>query len=39
VRGAIAFIRQSCAAPWLDPEHINILLHQPFQLADLHADD
>jgi hypothetical protein len=32
VRGAIAFIRQSCAAPWLDPEHINALLSQPFQL-------
>jgi len=32
VRGAIAFIRQSCAAPWLDPVHINILLRQPLQL-------
>jgi len=32
VRATIAFIRQSCAAPWLDPEHINALLSQPFQL-------
>ena len=32
VRGAIAFIRQSCAAPWLDPERIRTLLRQPFQL-------
>ena len=32
VRGAIAFIRQSCAAPWLDPEQIRSLLSQPFQL-------
>ena len=32
VRGAIAFIRQSCAAPWLDPERIRTLLSQPFQL-------
>ena len=32
VRAAIAFIRQSCAAPWLDPERIRALLSQPFQL-------
>jgi hypothetical protein len=32
VRGAIAFIRQSCAAPWLDPEQVRSLLSQPFQL-------
>ena len=32
VRGALAFIRQTCAAPWLDPERIRTLLSQPFQL-------
>jgi len=32
VRGTIAFIRQSCAAPWLDPERVRALLSQPFQL-------
>jgi gamma-glutamylcysteine synthetase len=32
VRGAIAFIRQSCAAPWLDPARVRALLSQPFQL-------
>ena len=32
VRGTLAFIRQSCAAPWLDPERIRSLLSQPFQL-------
>jgi len=32
VRGAIAFIRQSCAAPWLDPKRVRALLSQPFQL-------
>jgi hypothetical protein len=32
VRATIAFIRQSCAAPWLDPERIRTLLSQPFQL-------
>jgi hypothetical protein len=32
VRGAIAFIRQSCAAPWLDPGRVRALLSQPFQL-------
>jgi hypothetical protein len=32
VRGTIAFIRQSCAAPWLDPERMSTLLSQPFQL-------
>ena len=32
VRGVIAFIRQSCAAPWLDPERVQALLNQPFQL-------
>jgi hypothetical protein len=32
VRGAIALIRQSCAAPWLDPGWVRALLSQPFQL-------
>jgi hypothetical protein len=32
VRGTIAFIRQSCAAPWLDPDRVRALLSQPFQL-------
>ena len=32
VRGGIAFIRQSCVAPWLDPERVRTLLSQPFQL-------
>ncbi len=32
VRGASAFIRQSCAAPWLDPERVRALFSQPFQL-------
>jgi hypothetical protein len=32
VRGALAFIRQSCAAPWLDPARVRALLSQPFQL-------
>ena len=32
VRGAIRFIRQSCAAPWLDPQRIRSLLSQPFHL-------
>jgi len=32
VHATIAFIRQSCAAPWLDPERITALLSQPFQL-------
>ena len=32
VRGAIAFIRSSCAAPWLDPERMRLLLAQPLQL-------
>lgn len=32
VRGAIAFIRQSCAAPWLDPERVRALLSRPLQL-------
>ena len=32
VRGALAFILQTCAAPWLDPERIRTLLSQPFQL-------
>ncbi len=32
VRGAIAFIRQSCAAPWLDPGRIRALFSEPFQL-------
>jgi hypothetical protein len=32
VRPTIAFIRQSCAAPWLDPERMRALLSEPFQL-------
>ena len=32
VRGAIAFIRQSCAAPWLEPERVRARLSQPFLL-------
>ncbi len=32
VRGVIAFVRQSCAAPWLNPDRINALLSRPFQL-------
>lgn len=32
VRGAIAFIRSSCAAPWLDPERMRRLLAQPLHL-------
>ena len=32
VRGAIAFIRQSCAAPWLIPEQVRARLSQPFFL-------
>jgi hypothetical protein len=32
VRGAIAFIRTSCAAPWLDPARMRRLLAQPLQL-------
>lgn len=32
VRGAIAFIRNSCAAPWLDPARMRGLLAQPFLL-------
>jgi hypothetical protein len=32
VRGAIAFIRSSCAAPWLDPARIRALLAAPFLL-------
>ncbi len=32
VRGAIAFIRSSCAAPWLDPARIRLLLAEPFLL-------
>jgi hypothetical protein len=32
VRGAIAFIRSSCAAPWLDPVRIRGLLAEPFLL-------
>jgi hypothetical protein len=27
VRGVIAFIHQSCAAPWLNPERIRSLLN------------
>ena len=32
VRGAIAFIRTSCAAPWLDPARMRELLAKPFLL-------
>jgi hypothetical protein len=32
VRGALAFIRSSCAAPWLDPERMRRLLAQPSPL-------
>jgi hypothetical protein len=32
VRGAIAFIRNSCAAPWLDPARMRGLLAKPFLL-------
>lgn len=32
VRGAIAFIRTSCAGPWLDPARMRHLLAQPLQL-------
>jgi hypothetical protein len=32
VRGAIAFIRSSCAAPWLDPARMRGLLAKPFLL-------
>ncbi|WP_157817397.1 transposase family protein [Candidatus Thiodictyon syntrophicum] len=32
VRGAIAFIRASCAGPWLDPARMRRLLAQPLQL-------
>ncbi len=32
VRGAIAFIRASCAAPWLDPARMRRLLAPPWQL-------
>jgi hypothetical protein len=32
VRPTIAFIRQSCAAPWLNPERMRALLSEPFQL-------
>ena len=32
VRGAIAFIRSSCAAPWLDPQRMRRLLAEPLHL-------
>jgi hypothetical protein len=32
VRGAIAFIRSSCAAPLLDPVRMRVLLAEPFLL-------
>jgi len=32
VRATLAFIRSSCAAPWLDPERMRRLLAQPLQL-------
>ncbi len=32
VRGAIAFIRNSCAAPWLDSARMRVLLARPFLL-------
>ena len=31
-QGYLAFIRSSCAAPWLDPERMRLLFAQPFQL-------
>jgi hypothetical protein len=33
VRPTIDFIRQSCAAPWLDPERLRALLDRPPRLA------
>ena len=33
VRPTIDFIRQSCAAPWLDPEALRALLGRPPRLA------
>jgi hypothetical protein len=32
VRGAISFIRTSCAAPWLDSARMRGLLAEPFLL-------
>ena len=32
IRGAIAFIRSSCAAPWLGPARMRVLLAEPFLL-------
>jgi hypothetical protein len=32
VRGAIAFIRSSCAAPWLDPARMRRLLAEPLHI-------
>jgi len=32
VRGARAFIRSSCAAPWLDPERMRRRLAEPLRL-------
>jgi len=32
VRGALAFIRASCAGPWFDPTRMRHLLAQPLQL-------
>ena len=32
VRPTLAFIRQSCAAPWLDPTRIRALLDKPLRL-------
>jgi hypothetical protein len=32
VRGALRFIRDSCAAPWLDPARMRVLLAEPFLL-------
>lgn len=31
VRGALAFIPTSCAAPWLDPERMRRLLAEPLR--------
>jgi len=32
VRGARAFTGSSCAAPWLDPERMRLLLAEPLHL-------
>jgi len=32
VRGALRCIRDSCAAPWLDPARMRVVLAEPFLL-------